>query len=177
VSTSSSGLNIPASYTATVDGNNSKTVASTGSVTFTSLTAGSHTAVLSVPSNCTVTGGASRTVNVPAGGTASVSYSVVCVLPITLPLVNAGADQTALSGLLFTLNWSFSDAGHDGPWSYTINWGDGSTSSGSATQEGSLSRGHTYVTILPRTYTITVTVRDAAGNSGSDTKKVTVLLL
>jgi hypothetical protein len=37
--------------------------------------------------------------------------------------------------------------------------------------------GHTYVTILPRSYTITVTVRDAAGASGSDTKVVRVLLL
>ncbi|HMG18862.1 MAG TPA: PKD domain-containing protein [Gemmatimonadales bacterium] len=177
VSTTSSGLSIPASYTATVDGNNSKTVPSTGSVTFTGLSSGSHTLVLAVPSNCTVTDGASRTVSVPAGGTATASYTVLCTIPITLPVVNAGPDQTALTGLLYSFNWSFSDAGHDGPWTYTINWGDGHTSSGTVSQEGTRSAGHTYFILLPRSFTITVTVRDAAGNSGSDAKRVSVLLL
>src|SRR6185503_15339915 len=177
VSTSTTGAGIPASYTATVDGGQSQSTPTTGSVTFTSLSAGSHTVVLAVASNCTVTGGASRTVTVPAGGTATVSYTVVCVPPITLPLVNAGPDQTAVTGLLYSFSWSFSDAGNDGPWRYTITWGDGSTSSGTATQQGALSASHTYITILPRAYTITVSVTDAAGQKGSDTKSVSVLLL
>ena len=174
VNTSSSGANIPNSYTASVDGSQSKTVASTGSVTFTGLSAGSHTVVLAVPSNCTVSGGASRTVAVPSGGTATLSYSVSCNAP---PVVNAGPDETALTGLPYTLRWSFSDANHNGPWSYTINWGDGSTSSGTVSSEGSFSAGHTYVIILPRSFTVRVTVRDAAGASASDTKVISVLLL
>jgi len=174
VSTSSSGANIPNSYTVTVDGSQSQTVASTGSVTFTNLSAASHTVVLAVPSNCTVSGGASRTVTVPSGGTATLSYSVSCNAP---PVVNAGPDETALTGLLYTLRWSFTDANHNGPWSYTINWGDGSTSSGTVSSEGSFSAGHTYVVILPRSFTIRVTVRDAAGASASDTKVISVLLL
>jgi len=40
-----------------------------------------------------------------------------------------------------------------------------------------MSKGHTYVTILPRNFTITVTVRDSHGAAGSDTKVVKVLLL
>jgi hypothetical protein len=174
VNTSSSGANIPSSYTVTVDGSQSQTVASTGSVTFTNLSAASHTVVLAVPSNCTVSGGASRTVTVPSGGTATLSYSVSCNAP---PVVDAGPDQTALTGLLYNLSWSFTDANHNGPWSYTINWGDGSTSSGTVSSEGSFSAGHTYVVVLPRSFTVTVTVRDAAGASASDTKVVSVLLL
>ena len=92
-------------------------------------------------------------------------------------MVNAGPDQTALTGLLYSLQWSFSDANHNGPWSYTINWGDGSTSTGSVSSEGTFSTGHTYITLLLRSFTITVTVRDAAGASASDTKVVTVFLL
>jgi len=174
VSTSSSGANIPGSYTVTVDGTQSRSIGSSSSVTFTDLSAGNHSAVLAVPSNCTVSGGASRTVAVPSGGTATLSYSVSCNAP---PVVNAGPDETALTGLLYTLRWSFTDANHNGPWSYTINWGDGSTSSGTVSSEGSFSAGHTYVIILPRSFTVRVTVRDAAGASASDTKLISVLLL
>jgi hypothetical protein len=91
--------------------------------------------------------------------------------------VNAGSDETAVTGLLFSERWSFTDANHNGPWTYTINWGDGSTTSGTVTSEGSFSTGHKYVTLLPRSYTIRITVRDAAGASASDTKVVSVLLL
>lgn len=175
VTTSSGGANIPNNYTVTVDGNQSQTIASNGgSVTFTNLAAANHTVVLAVPANCTVTGGATRTVSVPSGGTTTLGYAVNCNAP---PAVNAGPDQTAVTGLLYTLQWSFTDANHNGPWTYTINWGDGTTSSGTVSSEGSFSRGHTYITILPRNYTIRVTVRDAAGAAASDTKIVSVLLL
>jgi len=105
------------------------------------------------------------------------SKTVTVTAPNQPPVVNAGPDQTALTGLLYTLQWSFSDANHNGPWSYTINWGDGTTSTGTVSSEGSFSRGHTYVVVLPRSFTIRVTVTDAAGVSTSDTKVVTVLLL
>jgi epidermal growth factor receptor substrate 15 len=174
VNTSSSGADIPSSYTATVDGSQTQSIASSGSVTFTNLSAGTHTLVLSVPANCTVSGGTSRTVSVPSGGTATVSYSVSCNAP---PVVNAGPDETALTGLLYTLRWSFTDANHNGPWTYTINWGDGTTSSGTVSSEGSFNTGHTYVILLPRSFTVRVTVRDANGAAASDTKVVSVLLL
>jgi len=105
------------------------------------------------------------------------SKAVTVTAPNSAPVVNAGPDNTALTGLLYSFTWSFSDANHNGPWSYTINWGDGSTSSGTVSSEGSFSSGHTYVILLPRSFTITVTVRDAAGASASDSKVVQVLLL
>ena len=174
VSTTSTGANIPASYTVTVDGSQSQTIASTGSVTFTNLSAGNHTAVLAVAANCTVSGGTSRSVTVPSGGTATLSYAVSCNAP---PVVNAGPNQTAVTGLLYSLQWSFTDANHNGPWTYTISWGDGSTSSGTVSSEGSFSSGHTYVIVLPRSFTVKVTVKDAAGASASSSKTVSVLLL
>jgi PKD repeat protein len=97
--------------------------------------------------------------------------------PNSPPVVNAGPDETAVTGLLFSEGWSFTDANHNGPWTYTINWGDGTTSSGTVSSEGSFNTGHTYVIVLPRSFTITVTVRDASGASASDTKMVSVLLL
>src|SRR5438094_1406948 len=83
VTTGTSGSNIDADgYTVTVDGNASKSIGTNGSVTFTGLSAASHTVVLSgVASNCSVSGGPSRTVSVPADGTASTSFSVSCTAP------------------------------------------------------------------------------------------------
>src|SRR5205823_3971217 len=83
VSTNTSGSNLdPDGYTVTVDGGASQTIGANGSVTFTGLSAGSHSVALSgVASNCSVSGGTSRTVNVPAGGTASTTFSVSCAAP------------------------------------------------------------------------------------------------
>jgi hypothetical protein len=59
--------------------------------------------------------------------------------------VNAGSDQTVLLGVLYSLSASFSDP-DKGPWSYTINWGDGSSSSGSKSSTGTI--GATVITDL-----------------------------
>src|SRR2546426_442345 len=81
VSTSTSGSNLdPDGYTVTVDGGPSQSIGANGVATFVGLAAGDHTVVLSgVAGNCTPSGGTSRTVDVPAGGTASTSFAVSCV--------------------------------------------------------------------------------------------------
>ena len=107
---------------------------------------------------------------------APTSKTVTVSAPNSPPVVNAGPDEPALVGLLYSLSWSFTDANNDGPWSYTIDWGDGSSpTSGSETGQGTFSNGHTYVLPLG-SHTITVTVTDSHGASGSDTKVVTVIL-
>jgi hypothetical protein len=80
VSTSTTGSNLDADgYTVTLDGSTSRAIGTNGSVTFAGLASGSHTVVLSgVAGNCSVSGGTSRTVNVPAGGTAATSFAVSC---------------------------------------------------------------------------------------------------
>ena len=91
-------------------------------------------------------------------------------------MVDAGPDDTALTGLLYSFSWSFSDVNSNGPWSFTIDWGDGQTTTGTRTSQGTFSAGHTYTVLVPRNFTISVTVTDAASASGSDTKVVQVQL-
>ena len=77
-STTGSSLD-PDGYTVTVDGNSSEAIGTNASVTFTGLSAGDHSVALSgVAANCSVSGGTSRTVTVPAGGTASTTFAVSC---------------------------------------------------------------------------------------------------
>ncbi len=90
------------------------------------------------------------------------------------PVVNAGSNQLNLIGLFYTENATFSDPDNDGPWSYQIDWGDGSSSTGSTSSQGTISAPHTY--LLLGTYTITVTVTDSRGASGSSSKTVTFIL-
>src|SRR5438552_292853 len=173
VTTSTSGSSLPSGYTVTVDGTTGQSIGINSSVTFTAVMATSHTVTLGrLPTNCTVSGGTSRTVTVPSGGTATVSYSVTCATPNQPPTVNAGSDQTVLLGILYSETASFSDPNNDGPWSYTINWGDGSSTSGSTSSQGTISASHSY---LLGSFTIRVTVTDSHGASGSDAKVLTVI--
>ena len=176
VTTSTNGSNLdPDGYTVTVDGTTSQPIATNGSVTFNNLAAGNHTVALSgVATNCTVGGGASQTVTVPPGGAATANFSVTCTAANQQPTVNAGPDETVATGLLYSFSPSFSDPDNDGPWSYTVDWGDGSQTTGSLTTQGSFAATHTYVVILPQSFTVTVTVTDSHGASGSDTKAVSV---
>src|SRR3989454_20136 len=87
----------PDGYTVTLDGTTSRAIGINASVSFTGLTPGSHSVVLSgVAANCTVSGGTSRTVSVTAGSTASTSYSISCAP--TGPTTGSLSVTTATSG-------------------------------------------------------------------------------
>ncbi len=78
-----------------------------------------------------------------------------------------------LVGLLYQLSASFTDQDGDGPWSYNIDWGNGSESSSTSSQ-GAINASHTY--LLPGSYLIRVTVTDSHGLSGSGEATLTVSL-
>ena len=85
--------------------------------------------------------------------------------------MNAGGDQQVLLGVLYSLNASFTDP-DNGPWHWTVSWGDGASSSGDRSSPGPITPGHTYIL---GSFTIRETVTDSRGASGSDSKTLTVL--
>jgi hypothetical protein len=101
VTTTTTGSSVdPDGYTVRLDGGSSRAIAVNGSVTYTNVAAGSHTIVLSgVAANCSVEGGTTRTVTVPDGGSASVTFGVSCTSQAT--------------GLAFTVQPSDTRAGED----------------------------------------------------------------
>src|SRR5438094_5322864 len=80
VNATTTGDNQPGSYTVKVDAGLSRTIAANGAGTaYSGLPAGDHTVALTdVPANCTVSGGASKTVTVPAGGAATAAFTISC---------------------------------------------------------------------------------------------------
>jgi hypothetical protein len=80
VTAATTGTNRPASYTAVLDGGAmQQTVGANGTVRFTGLATGDHTALLDgVPANCSVSGANPRTVTVSAGAVSGTTFSVNC---------------------------------------------------------------------------------------------------
>lgn len=82
------------------------------------------------------------------------------------PVVNAGVDGTVMVGEPYALTASFSDDSTDGPWSYTIAWGDGAIATGSRSHRGPFTATHVYA--LDADYQVRVTLKDRRGGQGSD---------
>jgi PKD repeat protein len=115
---------------------------------------GSYTVTLTV----TDTRGAS---SAPATATATIANSA--------PAVNAGPDQTVTVGSPVTLNATFSDGPNDAPWSYAIDWGDGSpqTVGSTSSQSSPITASHSYGAAGAHTVSVTVTDKDGAAGSGT----------
>src|SRR5205823_5114170 len=79
VTTSTSGPNAPSSYSVTVDGAQSKSIAASGTVSYSGLTPSSHSVQLNgVSSNCSVSEANPQTITVTSGGTAQASFTITC---------------------------------------------------------------------------------------------------
>ena len=90
------------------------------------------------------------------------------------PVVSVGADVTISAGQSLNLSGTFTDRGlRDAPWTYTIDWGNGSTTTGSVTtQSSAITASRQYLT--PGTYTVTLVVTDNEGAFGWDALVLTV---
>lgn len=103
------------------------------------------------------------------GGTGSDSASVVA--NIGSPIVSLGASASVVEGGTFAQAGSFNDS--DGPFTATVDYGDGSGTQSLAIGAGNtLSLNHTYAD--NGVFTVSVSVTDAASNVGSGTVQVTV---
>ena len=99
VTTTTTGSNFDQNGYSVTAGGTSQPAAINDTVTFTGLAAGNQTVTLSgVAANCTVNGGTSRTVTVPSGGTATVTFSATCTAAlqsgIAFDVENSGIGQT-----------------------------------------------------------------------------------
>lgn len=99
-----------------------------------------------------------------AAGNWATDTITITVLDITKPVANAGQDQTVNVGASVSFDAS-SSTDNVGIVSYEWNFGDGTTGSGKTTT-------HTYANA--GTYTVTLTVKDAAGNTATHQITVTV---
>ncbi|HEY6853586.1 MAG TPA: PKD domain-containing protein, partial [Gemmatimonadales bacterium] len=107
-----------------------------------------------------------------AHGTVSAAATTTALVQNTAPIVNVGPDVRALPGQPAQVTTNFTDLGANGPWSYQIVWGDGTSSTGSATTQGAFRVSHTYAQVGLDSARVTVT--DAAGSTGADTLAVLV---
>ncbi|HYL56414.1 MAG TPA: PKD domain-containing protein [Gemmatimonadales bacterium] len=108
-------------------------------------------------------------------GAASTAVTTTATISNAPPVVTLPSNQAATSGTAYSLSATFSDAGvNDSPWSYSIDWGDGSPqTTGSATSQASpISASHTYA--AGGTDTVRVTVTDKDGGAGTAKTPVAV---
>jgi PKD domain len=111
---------------------------------------------------------------VTAQGTFATSSATIQVANVA-PSLQSPGNQTATEGAPASFDLgSFTDPGRDSPWSVTINWGDGSTSSRFTTlQTGDLCNlDHTYE--LDGTYQVTLSVADSLGATTAEAFPIVV---
>jgi PKD repeat protein len=95
--------------------------------------------------------------------------------PPPTPSVNAGPDRSTYPATAVNLSVAFSDTGaNDAPWSYTIQWGDGASSTGSASSASTpITASHAYSAL--GLDSVRVSVTNSAGRTGSDAVSVRVM--
>src|SRR5881394_3720556 len=108
-----------------------------------------------------------------AGKTFSDSGSTSC--HGAAPTVSAGPDMKSNPGDTVTPAATFTDAdAADAPWAYTVGWGDGSSSTGTASSPATpIAATHSYAAV--GTYKVDVRVTNGEGRTGADTLVVTVV--
>ncbi|HSJ07947.1 MAG TPA: PKD domain-containing protein, partial [Longimicrobiales bacterium] len=91
------------------------------------------------------------------------------------PAVQAGADATITAGGTFALSATFSDPGvDDQPWTWLVDWGNGTTSAGSVTSQAAPIAITSPAYATAGAYSVIVTVTDRDGGAGTGSLALTV---
>ena len=110
-----------------------------------------------------------------ATGLLTSSAATTAVIANETPVVDAGSPINIHSGQVANFAGHFTDPGlGDAPWAYSVSWGDGSSALTGSTSDQSIAivGSHSYVPI--GTYTVSFSVTDKDGASGSKTTTVNV---
>ena len=109
-----------------------------------------------------------------ARGLAGAAATATATVANASPVVNAGPDVSLSVGATLALGATFTDAApNDGPWGYTVEWGDGASDNGTVAAQGTpISASHSYGS--PGQYTVRVSITDKDAGTGSDERQVTV---
>jgi PKD repeat protein len=106
-------------------------------------------------------------------GLSSAPQTTTVAIAAAPPSVEAGSAAALSPGQSFALSATFGDGATDGPWNYTIQWGDQSTTSGTRSSANNpITASHTYTG--DRLNVVRVTVTAADGSAGTDSTFVTV---
>jgi hypothetical protein len=107
-------------------------------------------------------------------GEFAVTHAATVTVTNVAPVVTTPAGSTVAAGTAHLLQAAFTDPGAlDAPWSYSINWGDGTrTVTASTGTQSSLPASHAYK--QPGLYDIQVSVTDKDGAIGTGGYRLTV---
>lgn len=132
------------------------------------------TATGSAVSHVYADNGSYTVIVVASDGSLSDTARTTATITNAPPVVTAAATGTAAPKTAYALQASVRDAGAlDGPWVSTVTWGDGSpATSVQQTAQGAIAASHAFD--KKGTYTVTITVRDKDGGSGTARTLVTV---
>ena len=109
-----------------------------------------------------------------AGSASSLRVRWSIEMPNVAPVVTVPATATATAGMQYAVQASFTDRFGDGPWGYSINWGDGSQpSTGSVAATGAIGASKLYK--QAGGFTVTVSITDRHGATGSAAYPLSVL--
>jgi len=116
---------------------------------------------------------ATLVVNDAFGWEKSVQHGVAVANVAPTVSLNATTPLSIASGESVGVNGSFSDPGSDAPWHSLLDWGNGTTVPGTFNASGAIITG-TQTYLAAGTYTITLTVTDKDGATGSRSLLVNV---
>jgi PKD repeat protein len=118
------------------------------------------------------------TMKVTDSGLGSATISIAAKILPAAPAVSAPPNQTvhAVSGhwhVEETASLTDPNVPSDGPWTWTVNWGDGHSDSGAAPTQGAFAFAHDY--LAPGTYNVGIEVKSASGQVGPGGFSVTAI--